>query len=52
MGYLIAFDGIDASGKTTQAKILEEKLTETTEKEILYLTFPVYENESSSLVRL
>jgi len=51
MGYLIAFDGIDASGKTTQAKILEKKLRETG-KEILYLTFPVYENESSSLVRL
>ena len=51
MGYLIAFDGIDASGKTTQAKILEKKLRETG-KEILYLTFPVYENESSALVRL
>jgi len=51
MGYLIAFDGIDASGKTTQAKILEQKLREMG-KEILYLTFPVYESESSSLVRL
>ena len=51
MGYLIAFDGIDASGKTTQAKILEQKLRES-KKDILYLTFPVYENESSSLVRL
>ena len=51
MGYLIAFDGIDASGKTTQAKILEKKLKEMG-KEILYLTFPVYESESSSLVRL
>ena len=51
MGYLIAFDGIDASGKTTQAKILTEKLREAG-KEILYLTFPVYESESSSLVRL
>jgi len=51
MGYLIAFDGIDASGKTTQAKILEKKLRESG-KEILYLTFPVYESESSSLVKL
>ena len=53
MGYLIAFDGIDASGKTTQAKILEKKLRESNKnKEILYLTFPDYESESSSLVRL
>ena len=51
MGYLIAFDGIDASGKTTQAKILEQKLKEAG-KEILYLTFPDYESESSSLVKL
>ena len=51
MGYLIAFDGIDASGKTTQAKILEKKLRESG-KEIQYLSFPVYESESSSLVRL
>ena len=51
MGYLIAFDGIDASGKTTQAKILEQKLRESG-KNILYITFPDYENESSALVRL
>jgi len=51
MGYLIAFDGIDASGKTTQSKILEQKLRESG-KDILYLTFPDYESESSSLVRL
>ena len=51
MGYLIAFDGIDASGKTTQAKILEKKLRDAG-KDVLYLTFPDYESESSSLVRL
>jgi len=51
MAYLIAFDGTDASGKTTQAKIIEKKLCESG-KDILYLSFPVYENESSSLVRL
>jgi len=51
MGYLIAFDGIDASGKTTQAKILEKKLRESG-KDVLYLSFPVYDSESSSLVRL
>ena len=51
MGHLIVFDGIDASGKTTQAKILEKKLREAG-REVLYLTFPVYESESSSLVRL
>ena len=51
MGYLIAFDGIDASGKTTQAKILEKKL-KGSGKDILYLTFPDYESESSALVKL
>jgi len=51
MSYLIAFDGIDASGKTTQARILEQKLRGAG-KEILYLTFPDYDNESSFLVKL
>jgi len=51
MGYLIAFDGIDASGKTTQAKILEKKLRESG-KEVLYLTFPDYGSGSSALVEL
>jgi len=53
MGCLIAFDGIDASGKTTQTKILEKKLRESNpEKEIVYLTFPVYDSGSSALVKL
>jgi dTMP kinase len=51
MGRLIAFDGLDASGKTTQAKILEKKLRESG-KDILYISFPDYESESSALVRL
>jgi len=51
MGTLIAFDGIDASGKTTQAKILEKKLRESG-RDILYLTFPDYDSESSALVKL
>jgi len=51
MAQLIAFDGIDASGKTTQAKILEKKLRESG-REVLQLSFPAYESESSALVRL
>ncbi|MCL2771912.1 MAG: deoxynucleoside kinase [Oscillospiraceae bacterium] len=51
MGYLIAFDGIDASGKTTQTKILERKLKESG-REFLYLKFPDYENDGSAAVRL
>jgi len=51
MGYLIAFDGIDASGKTTQAKLLHDRL-KNEGRDVLYLTFPDYENESSALVRL
>ena len=51
MGRLIAIDGIDASGKTTQAKILEKKLRESG-REVMYLSFPVYESDSSFLARL
>ncbi|MCL2097002.1 MAG: thymidylate kinase [Oscillospiraceae bacterium] len=53
MGYLIAFDGIDASGKTTQAKMLEQKLRVLNKNtDVLYISFPDYQSESSSLVRL
>lgn len=51
MGRLIAFDGLDASGKTTQAKILEKKLSGAG-MDILYISFPEYESESSILARL
>ena len=51
MGKLIAIDGIDGSGKTTQAKILEETLR-ASGRETMYLSFPAYESESSALVRL
>ena len=54
MGYLIAIDGIDASGKTTQAQILCERLRELygDKYEILYITFPDYSSESSTLVKM
>ena len=51
MGRLVTFDGIDASGKTTQAKILEKNLC-AEGKKTLYLSFPVYESEGSAPVRL
>ena len=54
MGYLIAIDGIDASGKTTQSPILCERLREIYKGkcEVLYITFPDYTSESSSLVKM
>jgi len=51
MGYLIAFDGIDASGKTTQTKMLFDRLKESG-YDVLYLKFPDYNSESSAPVRL
>ena len=51
MGYIIAFDGIDASGKTTQIKMLYDRLKDLG-YDVLYLTFPDYDSESSALVRL
>lgn len=54
MGYLIALDGIDASGKTTQSPLLCERLKEIYKgkREILNITFPDYGSESSSLVKM
>ena len=54
MGYLIAIDGIDASGKTTQSPLLCERLKEIYKDkyEVLYITFPDYSSESSSLVQM
>lgn len=51
MGKLIVIEGVDASGKATQTKLLYEYLKERfpkTEK----IEFPDYESSSSSLVRM
>lgn len=48
---LLALDGVDASGKTTQALLLYERL-KTSGYNVKYITFPDYESKSSALVKM
>ncbi|MGL5973348.1 MAG: dTMP kinase [Oscillospiraceae bacterium] len=50
-GKLIVIDGTDGSGKTTQADILYKKLKNRYDK-VLLISFPNYDSESSSLVKM
>ena len=49
MGILIAIDGVDASGKQTQTELLKKRL-ENNELKIKSVSFPAYDNPSSTLV--
>ena len=51
MGKLIAIDGVDASGKQTHAELLYEKL-KNAGKKVRMVSFPAYDNPSSSLVKM
>ena len=51
MGKLIVIEGVDASGKATQTKLLYEYLKEK-EGKVLKVEFPDYESPSSSLVKM
>lgn len=51
MGILIAIDGVDASGKQTHTGMLYEKLKKEG-KNVKLISFPDYESESSSLVKM
>ena len=51
MGKLIVIEGVDASGKATQTKLLYEYLKEKYKK-VEKIEFPDYESESSSLVKM
>lgn len=51
MGILIAIDGVDASGKETQSKLLTKRLKEEG-KDIREISFPAYDNPSSTLVKM
>jgi len=51
MGKLIVIEGVDASGKATQTKLLFEYLKEKSDK-TLKIEFPDYESPSSSLVKM
>ncbi|MBR4173563.1 MAG: deoxynucleoside kinase [Clostridia bacterium] len=51
MSKLIAIDGVDASGKQTHTELLAKYL-KSLGKKVLRLSFPMYNSESSSLVKL
>ncbi|MCC8169319.1 MAG: thymidylate kinase [Oscillospiraceae bacterium] len=51
MGKLIVIDGVDASGKETQTKLLKERLEAMGER-VRMISFPAYDNPSSTLVRM
>ncbi|MDR4003800.1 MAG: deoxynucleoside kinase, partial [Clostridia bacterium] len=51
MGILIAIDGVDASGKQTQTELLKKRL-ENDELKIKSVSFPAYDNPSSTLVKM
>lgn len=51
MGKFIVIDGLDGSGKETQANLLARHLTEKGMK-VRVISFPMYESESSHLVKM
>ncbi len=51
MGKLIVIDGVDASGKETQTDLIVERLQKTGRK-VRKISFPAYQNASSTLVKL
>jgi len=52
MGKLIAIDGLDGSGKGTQAEILASYIKSNTNLCVCELSFPVYDSDSSTFVRM
>lgn len=51
MGKLIVIEGLDGSGKATQAEILKKNL-ENMGKQVKKVSFPNYESDSSALVKM
>ena len=51
MGKLIVLEGTDGSGKSTQFRLMAQRLTEEN-VEFRRLVFPRYENDSSALIRM
>lgn len=51
MGELIVFEGIDGSGKSTQAEMMCKRLTDEG-RQFKRLVFPRYDNQSSALIKM
>lgn len=51
MGKLIVIEGLDGSGKSTQTPLIAEELRREG-RDVRIISFPVYESESSALVRM
>lgn len=51
MGKFIAIDGLDGSGKGTQSQLLVDKLR-SEGKRVRVISFPVYESDSSTFVKM
>lgn len=51
MGKLIVIEGLDGSGKSTQTPLIAEELRRQG-REVRIVSFPVYESDSSALVRM
>ena len=51
MGKLIVIEGTDGSGKSTQFKLLTERVAKEG-REFQRLVFPQYQEESSALIRM
>lgn len=51
MGFLIAIDGVDSSGKQTQTQMLYDRL-KADGRQTKLISFPAYDNPSSTLVKM
>lgn len=52
MGKLIVIEGVDGSGKTTQAELIRDYMIKNKNDRVKLISFPNYNNDSSKLVQL